>query len=104
MTNWYEYPTNFSGGQNVSGVADFFLKYPSSILGNTFVAGIIITVWIMAFTLSLVSGTRKALAVSSFITLILAVFLMSYLNPIILIVLVFLTVIGLIGSKNDNTI
>lgn len=102
MTGYWEYPTNFSNGQNVSGVADFFLKYPSSILGNYFAAGLILMVWVATFALSLAIGTRKALAVSSFITLILAVYLMAYLNPIIIIALIFMTVIGLLGGKGEN--
>lgn len=99
---WYEYPTNFSG-TSVGGVSDFFVKYPSTIVGNSFAAGIVLMVWIMAFALSMSVGIRKALAVSSFVTLILAVYLMSYLNPVILIVLVFMVIIGMIGGKSDNS-
>jgi len=100
-TDWYSYPTNYSNGSSINGSSDMFVKYPSFIMNDTFAAGIVLLVWIMTFAISLVVGTRKALAVSSFITLILAIYLMKYLNPFILIGLVALTIIGIIGSKNE---
>lgn len=101
-TTWWEMPTNFSNGTGVNGVGDFFVKYPSSLLGNNFAAGIVLMVWIFSFSLSMVVGTRKALAVSSFITLILGIYLMKYLNPVILIALVFMTIVGMIGGKSES--
>lgn len=101
--NWWSYPTNYTNNTGVEGVSDFFIGYPSTIVGNSFAAGIVLMIWIFSFTLSLVAGTRKALAVSSFITLILAIYLMKYLNPIILIGLVFMIIIGLIGGKSEAT-
>lgn len=100
--NWWSYPTQINNGTGVNGVADFFFKYPSTIVGNSFAAGLVLMVWIFSFVLSLAVGTRKALAVSSFITLILSIYLMKYLNPVIIIVLVFLTIIGMIGGKSES--
>jgi len=102
--NWWAYTTNYTNGTGVNGPSDFFVGYPSTLLGNGLAAGIVLMLWVTSFALSLAVGARKALAISSFITLILAIYLMKYLNPVILIVLVFLIIIGLIGGKSEQGI
>lgn len=102
MANWWSYPTNYTNNTGVESVSGMFIGYPSTIIGNTYVAGFILLVFIFSFTLSIFSGVRKALAVSGFITLILSVYLIKYINPLILVGLVFITIIGLIGSKEEG--
>jgi len=101
-TSWYSYPTNYSNGTSINGTSDLFVGFPSFTLNDSFAAGIVLIVWIMTFGMSLLVGTKKALAVSGFITLIVAIYLMEYLNPIILIALVAITIVGLLGGKNET--
>ena len=103
---WHEWPTNFSNGtESVNGVADFFIGYPTHVT-SFFGIGILIVIWLGAFTLSMMSGLRKALAVSSFVSAILGIYLWRAgaigIEPIF--VLVILIIVGLIGGKEENSL
>ena len=104
MANWHELPTNFSNGTIVDTPSEFFIKYPSFIVGNYLGLFLIIIIWSVLFTLGMISGVRKSMMVASFITFILSVFLMRLgeLNPIVSVVLIILTIIGAIGSKEQG--
>lgn len=104
-TDWYNYPTNYTGGnKTISGVWDFFFGYPSEILNGWFSLGIVFLIFVSSFGISLYAGTRKALATASFITFIFSIyfFMRGILNPIVPIVLIILTIIGAIGSKEEG--
>lgn len=104
MTDWWELPTNFSSGTEVNGVADLFVKYPSLILNNYFGVGITILIWLVSFGLSLASGTRKALMVSSFIAFIFSLYFvrLGALNLLVSVTLIGMTILGAIGSKSEG--
>ena len=103
MTDWWEYPTNYSGNE-INGVADFFVKYPSAILNDTFAIGIIILIWISSFMLSLRGGSRKAILISSFISFIFSLYFiqLGVMNLIVPIILIVLTIIGAIGGDDGG--
>lgn len=103
MTDWYEMPSNFSNGTEVNGVGTWF-QYISYLTGNWLGYGIVLMLWLVIFGLSMASGTRKALLTSSFITFLLSIYLMriGIINPIILVLLIVLTIIGAIGSKEEQ--
>lgn len=106
MTDWWSYPTNYSTNKSVDGVYGFLFDYPSFILGNWYAYGIIILIWCTFFGLGLAMGSRKALAYSSFIAFIFAVYLSAreLLNPIIPIFLIIIVIIGVIAGKEENSL
>lgn len=99
----YEYPSNFSNGTEVNGIGDFIL-YISSVTNNYFSIGILILIWMMTFSVGMMSGSRKAILTSSFITFIFSIyfFKLGVLNAVIPIFLIILTIIGAIASKEEN--
>ena len=101
---WYEYPTNYSNGTIADSVAKFFVQYPNQILGDYFGAGVVLMIWLVTFALSMATGTRKALAASSFIAMIFAGYfmIMDAINPVIFFALLGLTIVGLIGGKSEQ--
>jgi hypothetical protein len=60
-------------------------------------------IWMLSFVGSLASGSKKALAVSSFITMMFSIFFyrMLDIHPGIYFALLVMTIIGLIGSKEE---
>lgn len=109
MADWWQYASNYSNGEGITGVSDLFVKYPSSILtlgsgGGMLGIGLTILIWIFSFSLSMALGARKALTSSSFITFVFSVYffrmgIVSWLVPIILIVML---IIGALGAKEEN--
>lgn len=104
MADWYSMPSNYSNGTVVDTVSEFFIKYPSFIVGNYLGLFLVIVMWSVLFTLGMISGVRKSLMVSSFITFLFSIFLvrLSELNMVVPIVLILLTIIGAIGSKEEG--
>ena len=108
MADWWQYPTNYTNkmtnatGQSVDGIGSFFGSYPASIVPEMGL-GLVAIMWVVFFTLSLATGTRKALMASSFITAILSTYLWRIgLVPLwTLFALIALTIIGAIGSKEE---
>ena len=108
-TNWWSYPTNFTNritnatNDSVNGVGSFFGSYPSSVVPGLGL-GLVCIMWLVFFSLSMASGVRKALMVSSFITGILSFYLwrISMIDTWVVMVLAVLTVIGAIGSKEEQ--
>ena len=102
--NWWEYPTNYSGGQEVDGVASFFVKYPNYILSDAFSIGSLVLIFVFSFGISLYAGSRKALAYAGFITLAFAVFFMRIggtINPVVIMLLIVCIILGLLGGKSE---
>jgi hypothetical protein len=103
---WYEYPSNWSNGtQSVNGLGNFF-QYISAVTNNWLAVGFLLIIWIFTFFLSMVSGSRKALLTSSFITFIFSVYFvrLGMINLTIVFVFVILTIIGAISSYNENSL
>ena len=99
MTQWYSWPNESSAGT----VSKLFVQYPDAILNGWFAYGFIFAIWMLSFVGSLASGSKKALAVSSFITMMFSVFFyrMLDIHPGIYFALLIMTIIGLIGSKEE---
>ena len=112
MADWWSYPTNFTNTisnttqDSVDGVGSFFGTYPASIIGDNYGLGIISMLWIVMFTLSSASGVKRAMAASSFITMVLGTYLWRIgLAPLwTLFALGLLTIIGVIGSKSESSL
>lgn len=110
-TQWWDYPTSFHNNltgvtnDSVDGAADLFAAYPASIVPDIGV-GMVVIMWLVFFVLSYASGVRKAMAASSFVTLILSTYLwrVGYVPLWCLFTLVVLLIIGLIGSKSEQSL
>ena len=102
-TDWYEYPSNFSNGTSVDGVGSF-VQYANVMLGNKFGLGILLLIWLASFIMSLSVGTKKALMTSSFISFVFSIYLvrLDMIHPLFVFVLIILTIIGAIGSKQEQ--
>ena len=105
VSDWYSYPYNYSNGTEVQSFGGFF-QYTSSVLTSGHLAtGIILLVWLFTFGFSMVAGSRKALAVASFISFVMSIYFvrLGMINLTIPITLIVLTVVGmLLGSKEDS--
>lgn len=99
----FEYPTNYSGGQEVTGPGSFFLDWPTQIIAN-YANGILLLIWLAVFAVSMAFGSRKAILTSSFITGIFAVFFAArdWVNPVIPIALIIMVIIGFFGSTDSS--
>lgn len=99
MTQWYSWPNETSAGT----VSKLFMQYPDAILNGAFAYGFILVIFMLSFVGSLAAGSRKALAVSSFITMIFSIFFYRAMDihPGIFFALAILFAIGLIGGKEE---
>ncbi len=107
ITDWHDYPSNYSQIGNVSLEVDGFgswLQYTNIALNNTLGAGILMIIFIMSFGLSLVSGSKKAILTSSFITFVFSIYLfrLDMINPVIMILLLVGVIIGMIGVSKEK--
>jgi hypothetical protein len=103
MVDWWEYPTNYSGGKEIDGAGRLFMDYPNFIMTGGFGAGITLLIFIVTFGLSMSSGSRKSLAVASFISFIFSLYFvrLGAINLTITISLILLTIIGSLGAKEE---
>ena len=100
---WYEYPSNFSGGQEVTGLGSY-IYYINEITNNSLSIGFLIIIWLAMFVFGQVSGSRKAIGLASFITFIFSIYFvrLGMITTAIPIALIFLTIIGIILGSKDN--
>lgn len=100
----FEYPTNYSGGLNVTGPGGFFMDYPVHIIGQ-FGGAILLLIWMAVFGVSFISGSKKAILVASFVTSIFSIFfaVREWINPVITIVMIIVTIIAAIGVKSEGS-
>lgn len=101
LTEWYAM-NNLNN--NVLGVGTFIQtmnNYVNGWLGY----GFLLIIFLTTFGFSMISGTKKALMVSSFMTFIFSIYFlrMSMINPVVVFVLIVLTIIGALGSKNEGS-
>ena len=103
ISNWFEYPTNYSNGTSVDGLGSF-VQWADMTVAGSLGTGIILLIWVASFVMSLVAGSRKALATSSFIALVFSIYLyaMEIVSPIVIIILLALLIIGVLGSKSES--
>ena len=73
ITNWFDYPTNWSNGSIVGGLGNLF-QYTNYILEGWMGAGLLLLIWLATFGVSLVAGSQKALSVACFISFIFSVY------------------------------
>lgn len=100
----FELPTNYSGGQVANSTGKFFLDYPAEILSN-YAAGIVLLIWMAVFAVSASVGSKRAILVASFITSIFSIYFSvgGWLNPVIPISLIIITIVAAIGSRGEGS-
>lgn len=103
MVDWWEYPTNYSNGKEVDGPGKLFMSYPSFITNDLFGAGITLLIFLVTFGLSMSSGSRKSLAIASFISFMFSLYFvrLGAINLTITVTLIILTIIGSLGAKEE---
>lgn len=101
---WYDYPTNYSGTE-VNSTSDLFLNYPKFIIGDFFAPAIMIIIFITTFTLSMMSGSKKAMLTSFFISMIFSIYFvkLSLLNMGWMIFFIIGTALAIIFNMGDNS-
>ena len=101
----YSYPSNYSNGSSVNGLGDF-IDYLSYETNNMLVVGFMFLIWLFFFGLSMMLGAKKAIAVSSFITFIFSIYFvrLGILNPYISLVLIVVTIVFTLISKDEGSI
>lgn len=103
----YEYPTNYSNGNIVTGPGGFFIDYPSSIIPQ-FGAGILTLIFLVTFAISSYAGVKKSLLSSCFITGIISMFfsVRGWINPVVPMgfgaVTVIIIIMGLIEGNSSG--
>jgi hypothetical protein len=104
MTDWYGYPTNYSNGTEVDGVAKAFFQYPNYILGGYAGLGFTLLIFVITFGLSLAAGSRKALGVAGFITCIFSLYFvrLGMLDVSITFILGIIGLFGIIFGRHDG--
>ena len=104
VADWYEYPTNYSNGTSVDGPGQFFLKYPAFIMNDWLGLSIVTLMFTFTFVITMAAGSRKALLTASFISFIFSVWFarLGMINPLICLLLIVLTIIGAIGSSQEQ--
>lgn len=101
----YEYPTNYSDGTSATGPGKFFFDYPVALVPQ-FAPAIVLLIWVAVFAISAFMGSKRAILVASFIAFIFSVFfaIRDWLNPVIPIVLIVITIIAAIGTKGEGSL
>ena len=99
----FDWPTNFSNGSAITGIGGVF-QYAQYVTDGMFSMGILLMIFLMSFGIGMATGVKKALASSSFITFIFAVYFvrLDMINPIVPIILLFVAIIGALGSKAEG--
>jgi len=105
MSNWFEYPTNYSNG-TVANSTGKFIQWASSTISDWFGIGIVLLIFLVTFGLTLSSGSKKAIMVAGFISTIFAILFarLDMINPMIVVSLIIITIIGAIASKGDTSL
>ena len=111
VSTWWDWPTNFSGGDSVNSTSDLFWKYPTdtlSIAGGNNVSFypllLVFAVFFAIFGLTFTFGVGAALAVAGFITAVLSVFLFlnGVLSEVFVIVFGVIAILGMIIGFNKK--
>lgn len=99
LTDWY------NNTVDITGVGTFF-QHISTITNDWLAMGFLMIIWIFTFTASMMSGSRKALLTSSFITFIFSIYFirLDMINSMIAFALIVLTIIGAIASYNEPSL
>lgn len=102
-TDTFEYPTNYSNGTSVDGFGSL-IQYVSFITAGWFAAGFTLLIWLATFFISLVSGSRKAMMVASFVTFPFCIYFvrLDMIHPMIPMIVIALGILGAIGSKESG--
>jgi len=101
----FDWPTNFSNGTAITGLGGIF-QYAQYVTSGMFSMGILLMIFLMSFGIGMVTGIKRALASSAFITFIFSVYFvrLDMINPIVPIALLFVSIIGALGSKAEGGI
>ena len=101
LTDWYTYPTN----STIDGLGSF-IQFVNNSADGYLGYGFLLIIFLTTFGFSMVAGSRKALLTSSFITFIFSIYLarLGLINIMFVILLIIMTIIGALGSRQEQTL
>lgn len=102
MTNWYEWPSNFSN-KSVQGLGDLF-EYTNYVTDGWTVNLILIAVFIITYVALLPFQSKRAFSVSIFVTTIISILFSSIgiIHPAIPIIGIILTIVSVLWLKSET--
>ena len=53
ISNWYDFPSNFSGGEQVNGLGSY-IQYINYITNNGLAVGFLVIIWLSMFVFGMV--------------------------------------------------
>ena len=99
---WYDWPnaTNI-----INGTTDY-INYVNTSVSDWMAPAFLFVIWLVTYGVSLGTGIKKALMVSSFITFVISIYFirMNLINPVITFGLLVLTIVGAILTKSENSL
>lgn len=103
ITYWYDFPSNYSNGQNVSSLGTF-LQYTNYAADYYLGALILVAVFTISFLILKTQSFEKAFAPACFITLGLSILFMriSLIGLPIVIMLAVITILAIILVRTEN--
>ncbi len=103
MATTWDYPTNFSNGTTVENLGTL-MQYANYVAEGWLAYGFLLIIFMMSFGVGALSGSRKALLASSFITFIFSVYFLrlDMINPALVFVLIIGIIVGMLGAKEGK--
>ena len=103
ITYWYDFPSNYSGGQNVSSLGSF-LQYTNYAANYYLGALILFAIFSIVFLILKTQSFEKAFAPACFITFALSILFMriNLIGLPIVIMLAVITVLSIILVRTEN--
>ena len=103
MADWYEYPYNYSDGNSVNSYGDY-MHWAFYASNNALSYGFLLIIWLATFVFSLSVGARKGVALASFITFVMSIYLvrLGSINIAVPIALIVLTIVGVLLGKDEG--
>lgn len=102
MTDWYEWPSNFSNS-SVQGVGDLF-KYANYVTSGWAVNFILIAIFIIVYVALLPFQSKRAFSVAIFITTVISILFSSLgiIHPAVPLIGIVLTIVSIIWMKSET--
>lgn len=101
----WDYPTNFSDGQNVSSIAGL-LTYSNYVTNGTLGIGLLIVIFMMSFLGGAMLNVRKSLLSASFITFIFSMYFMRLQLisvGVVMVIIIAFIVFLILGAKEGGS-
>lgn len=105
VDNWWDYPTNYSGGTEQVNTTFGLMEYSNYATGGWFGLMILFMTFVVTLSAGILSGVKRAFLASSFITTIFAIWLTSLglVAPYWVAIFLVLTGVSAISAFNEKS-